>query len=252
MAPPRVDFSSPIPEGALPEVKGHKEAEFSAVHPLVPGPPCMWNLIGPTGTGKTTVVVKLLTTAGAWFQKFDRILYFVPTFYVDKNWALIVPKSKDCVFLEWDDETVRKLHKMLVAEADEDIKAGRKRRATLIVLDDSAGLQRSGPRMNGVDIMMALDRKINVSVVNMVQKWKGNLNSATRYNATHTSIFRLQSRDELGDVLKELCPPDVAYEEFEQMYLDAVMSGLGQFFHISRFSPVGHRFSVCFHGVYAL
>ena len=248
-----MDFTSPIPEGPLPEVAGREEVRFEKSHPLVPQLPCMWNIIGPTGTGKSTVLVKLLTTPGAWLGKFDRIIYFVPTFFVDKQWALLKVKNpEDCVFTNWDDQTVMMVHNKIKAEGATNLDNKKRQPATLLIFDDSAGLQRSGPKMNAVDVIMALDRKLNVSVANLVQKWKTNLGSATRYNATHTSIFRLQSRDELQDILKELCPPDIPYSAFIKMYLDSVMSGLGGFFHISRFSPVGARFSAGFNKVYTL
>lgn len=245
-------FTNPIGDGALPEVKGREEVDFERSHPLVPQLPFLYNMIGPTGSGKTTALVKLLITEGAWLHKFHRILYFVPTIHVDKNWALVQVKGDHVVFTDWNNETLLRLKDKLIEEADKNLAAGRKQPATLLILDDTAGLQRSSGTMSPIDVMYAICRKINLSIVNCVQKWTGNLNVATRNNATHTSIFKLQSRDELTKVMKDLCPPDLSEKQFLQMYLDAVGSGLGGFFHISRFSPVGSRFSAQFHKVYAL
>ena len=248
-APGRVDFTNPIGDGPLPEVAGREEVRFEKSHPLVPQLPCMWNLVGPSGVGKTTLLVRLLLTA--WRGKFDKIIVFNPLFKKDKNWALIhIPEDR--IFTTWTEQHIQKLHDQLNDNAKQCIERGERVPAVLVVLDDSAGLQKSKPGLNPVDVMSALDRKINVSVVNLGQTYKGIIGKTSRYNATHTSVFKLQSREELGVVMKELCPPDIPYKQFVKMYLDSTGEKLGDFFHTSRFSPVGARFSANFHRVYAL
>jgi hypothetical protein len=248
--PPRVVFDMSFKtEGELPQLQGREHVRSVKTHPLVPQLPFLWNIVGPSGTGKTTMAVK--TIIGPYLGAFDTILYFVPTFYTDPQWALIkAPKER--VFTEWDEGMLVELHERLRSDAERRRNTGEALPSILIVLDDTAGLQASRGKKAIMDVIYASDRKHGVSVMNMTQRFRNFLSPQVRWNATHTSIFRLASRDEVEHVMTELCPPDITYKQFMTMYNQAVNAGLGSFFHISRFSPVGNRFSIGFNQLFAI
>lgn len=232
----------PKPEGRMGVVS------FPKTHPLVPQPPFLWNIVGPTGVGKTTALIKALLTAYKYL--FDEIYYFVPTMYNDPGWALI-EANPDRVFTDWDDATLERLHQRINERAREARERDQSPPAALLVLDDSTGLQKVTGRLGPLDKIYALDRKNNLSVVNLAQKYRGQLSSLIRSNATHTSIFRIPTEYEIKAIVDDLRPVDIPHEQFMSMYHTAVNAGLGSFLHISRFSPSGHRFSVGFDRVFA-
>ena len=246
--PPRVDFGNFNIARPLPIVGGQGDAAVPKTHPLVPQPPFMWNVVGPTGSGKTTMVVHLLL--GPYRHLFDKIYYIVPTFKTDKNWRLI--DADDDKILPYDPAVLQEFHEKVAQKAEECRESGEPIPSVLLVLDDTAGKQASSSRMGPLDAIFATDRKHNVSVINMAQKYKSQIPTTARWNATHTSIFRLQSGDEVADLAKELRPPDLTFKQFMSMYNQAATARIGSFLHISRFSPTGTRFSIGFNQVFAI
>jgi hypothetical protein len=155
------------------------------------------------------------------------------------------------VFTDWDEQTLERLHTKISTRAREYRERGQDPPAVLMVLDDSTGLQRSLGRMGALDKIYALDRKNNFSVANLSQRYHAQLSPTVRLNATHTSLLRTSTAQELTDFIKDQRPPDISHQQMMSMYNTAVNAGLGSFLHISRFSPVGSRFSIGFDRVFA-
>lgn len=233
-------------DGAMPELDdkyGGEVEHMQAPHPAVPKVPFTWNVLGPSGQGKTTMVVRLLTTELRGV--FDHVFFFVPSFYQDDQWRHI-KHDPARVFTRWapEDFQVIHTHQRFLCTKERESKGKLRAPQVLIVIDDSMGYQHSGPKLNALDELYSYGRKSKVSIMNLAQRFKGQLSATIRRNATASSIFDLFNHGEYEAVREEMRRPGVSKKQFDAMYKAAVTSrDKGGFLHIDRMPAAGAPYS---------
>lgn len=138
----RLEDGTDYYEGPLPELKNKRdggEVEHTTVDaPQLPQPPFTWNIVGPSGQGKTTRVAALL--AGPYRGRFDKVFFFVPSFYTDDQWRHIAHDPAR-VFARWDPEDFGEILRFQKKLCYDERQRGSRAPDVLIVIDDSMGFQ---------------------------------------------------------------------------------------------------------------
>lgn len=241
-----IETDLPYFSGALPDMEEKfakkQEVDHTEVPlPSVPQPPFTWNVVGPSGQGKTTAVVRLLL--GPYRERFDDVFFFVPSFYTDDQWARLKhPKEK--VFLQWEPSDFSNILNYQRFLCHNERRGNTTAPNVLIVIDDSMGFQHSGSTITALDELYSYGRKLKISIMNLAQRYKQQLSTTVRRNATHTTIFDTFNQGEYLSVQDELRRPGVTRKQFEAMYKDATTKvEKGGALTISRLNNYGAPYS---------
>ena len=170
-------------------------------------------VLGPSGTGKTVVLVSLLLEQ--FRGTFSRIFVFSPSIWCDYTWRPVIEysarelgvdqQSEPTFFDEWDDAALQKIidQQMKVTEF---CKANKHRtlHQVIILVDDFADRPELLHKSGGVlDMLFARGRHAMISAVVSSQKLRA-LSTMVRVNATSWLCFKLRNQKELQALLEEL------------------------------------------------
>ena len=192
--------------------------------------------LGPSSSGKTNMLVTLLTDPRFYRGKFERIYWCSPTATVDPALDVLReyvqenmqqdqtddPTFHDGIPVEFLQSRVDRAKK--VAEYLKAKKAKQKGFSTLIVIDDLADVKKGLPAISKfVDSLFVKARHWGVSVILSTQKLKLPLISAcVRVNATAVFAWRLRSQFDLWDGLIYEYSALVSKERLYAAYKQAV------------------------------
>jgi hypothetical protein len=186
----------PLPKGDNEHID---EGRVRLLHPLVPRPPFLACLIGPTDAGKTTVIINMLMQNGGWRGFFDEIVIISPTVKRDSKWELINTTGER--FDHWDEEVEHELEAVL--KKGEMIAEGAPTRHVLFILDDFIGQGVGMTRNSFFGRLSTRYRWSNCSIIFSGQKMT-ELGPLVRNNATHFMIWPTKSGREITTLEHEL------------------------------------------------
>ena len=183
---------------------------------VVPSVPCRIILSAPSGSGKTILLVDMLTRIYAGC--FERIYVFSPSIHLDSVWTVVkdysskilgVPPEEETFFDSWDEG---KLSEILSTQKAV-VKHQKEEKATriysiIVVVDDFADdgrvmASRSGSGGSAINTLLTRGRHIFCSCLLSSQKQKA-IGSIARINAQALIIFRLRSKMELDAIIEEV------------------------------------------------
>ena len=198
---------------------------------VVPSVPCRLILSAPSNSGKTILLVDLLTRIYAGC--FERIYVFSPSVHLDSAWGPVkkystevlgVPPDEETFFDEWDEEKLAEIlsTQRAVVKHQKEQKASNKIFSIVVVVDDFADDQRvmasrSGSGGSAINQLLTRGRHMFCSVMLSSQKQKA-VGSIARINAQALIVFRLRSKAELDAILEEVSnfyPKEVLLEMYE-------------------------------------
>ena len=212
--------------------------------------------LGPSSSGKTNMLVTLLTDSRFYRNKFSHIYWCSPTATVDPSLDVLrdyirekgdqgeddpaFHDSIDVAFLQSRVDRQRKVTEYLKKH-----KLKQKGFNMLIVLDDLADVKRGLPEITRfVDSLFVKARHWGVSVILSTQKLKLPLISPTvRVNATVIWAWRLRNMSDLWDGLiheySALVPKEKLYEAYQQavsepynfLYINLLAQNLDNMFY---------------------
>jgi len=191
--------------------------------------------LGPSSSGKTNMLVTLLTDVRFYRHKFEKMYWVSPTSTVDPSLDVLRKYVKN--ELRQDQEEDPTFHdeinvSFLQSRVDRQKKVTEYVKKTktqkgfnmLIVLDDLADVKRGLPAISKfVDSLFVKARHWNVSVILSTQKLKLPLISPTvRVNATALFVWRLRNQSDLWDGLIYEYSALVSKEKLYAAYQQAV------------------------------
>ena len=217
--------------GALKE--GFKVEVPQSNNSILPRAPMRIIALGPSSSGKTNMLVTLLTDQRFYKHKFEHIYWCSPTASVDPSLDVLRKYVKND--LRQDQEEDPTFHdqidvQFLQSRVDkqrkvtEYLKNDRSQKGfnMLIVLDDLADVKRGLPQISKfVDSLFVKARHWNVSIILSTQKLKLPLISPTvRVNATALFVWRLRNQSDLWDGLiyeySALVSKELLYAAYQQ------------------------------------
>ena len=184
---------------------------------VVPSVPCRIILSAPSNSGKTVMLVDLLTRIYAGC--FERIYCFSPSIHLDSAWTPVkefsakvlgVPPEEETFFDSWDEDKLSEIlsTQRAVVKHQKEEKASNKIFSIVVVVDDFADdsrvmASRSGSGGSAINMLLSRGRHMFCSVMLSSQKQKA-VGSIARINAQALIIFRLRSKAELDAILEEV------------------------------------------------
>ena len=197
-----------------PLTEGYKVEVPQANNQILPRLALRGIFLGPSSSGKTNMLVTLLTDPRFYKNKFEKIYWCSPTATVDPSLDVLRKYVKNELRQDQDDDPT--FHDQidvpfLQSRVDkqkkitEYLKKDRSQKgfSMLVVLDDLADVKRGLPAIGRfVDSLFVKARHWNVSIVLSTQKFKLPLISPTvRVNATALFVWRLRNQSDLWDGL---------------------------------------------------
>ena len=163
--------------------------------------------VGPSGQGKSTTAVALLT--GPYAQCFDRIHIFSPSATVDTGWQPVRDMQKRWEEVTWHDsfdavalEEILRDQKERVAEAKAS-KTSKPLPASLIVLDDLADTPQVHRSHGLMATLFIRSRHLSISCWCSTQKYT-NIAPVARANARWILCWKLRGEKETKALAEEL------------------------------------------------
>ena len=195
---------------AMPPLKRPHEIKWRFRQPdgeVFPAMPASGLFLGPSGLGKTTTLVALMT--GPYKQVFARLHIFSPSALVDSGWQPIKDIEKRFEEVTWHEtfdeaalEAILKEQRDRVSE----LKAAKTTKPlpqSLIILDDLADTAAVHRTHGLMATLFIRSRHLGVSCWASTQKLT-NLAPVARSNARFLFVWRLRGKKELDALMEEL------------------------------------------------
>lgn len=180
------------------------------LHPLLPKPPFVLNVVAPRNSGKTNVLVDLLTRDDMFFGKFNLIFIWSKSFLHDSKWRNI-KLPKECVKTDYDPDYTMRLFDIISALVLKE------HFHTLFIFDDMIDQNIMNPSHLGpLESIAARGRHYNISMIILSQMYMRN-SSTVRNNATDVLAFRITNSDEFDKYASENREM-LSSKEFKMMY----------------------------------
>lgn len=205
-------------------VKESKKKLKVEMPPGLPVPPFLMTIVAPRNSGKTNLLIDLLTDENKMKGKFDIVLIWSRTYHLDPKWKNIrLPPGS--IFKEFNEADVTYL--MRVAEHVNRIEPVN----ALFIFDDmiTDGIM-NNRRMGELEAIAVRGRHMNVSIVILTQQYLA-LSPPVRNNTTNMCVFRIRNGDELEKIARENREA-LTTDEFKEMLYN-VTSERYSFLHIN-------------------
>lgn len=218
-----------VPSGRL-QVKKIPEPPIKRIKidELLPQPPFLLNMVAARKSGKTNLLVDLLTDVNKFSKKFDVIFIWSKSFYNDDKWKKL-GLDKKYVRNDYNEKELNSMIKNM-EKLYEEIKFN-----VLLVFDDMIDQKiMNVSRLGAIETVAVRGRHFGCSVVIVSQLYK-KLSGPIRVNATNTCVFRIRNNKELKKITEENqeCLTD---KEFMAIYRLATDVPFG-FLHINAQDP---------------
>lgn len=189
---------------------GHviKPPNFKCDHPLgknvkdpVPNNAFFWALIGSAGSGKTSLMVHLLTSADCYRKVFDHVHLIAP------EASLNSLSDKNNI---WDKHNREKIHHELnfftldlIHGKCKDRVVQKPRETTLLVIDDMAAHLKENQVQQKLREMVYNRRHLGLSIMILVQSYNS-MPLSVRKTLSHFSVFKPRNKKETENIFEEL------------------------------------------------
>lgn len=189
---------------------GHvvKPPDFKCDHPIgpnvkepVPNKAFFWALIGSAGSGKTSLMVHLLTDPNCYKKQFYHVHLIAPESSMgslsDKNnvWA---KHPQDKKHGELNFSTLQQIHDLCKQRVDE-----KPRQTTLVVIDDMAAHLKDNSIETKLRELVYNRRHLGLSIMILVQSYNS-MPLSVRKTLSHFSIFKPRNKKETEAIFEEL------------------------------------------------
>jgi len=217
------------------------------INPMLPRPTFSLFILAPTFSGKTTLILNLLTRRDAYRGIFDAIFIVSPTVNIDPLWNK-VEVSRGAMFSQWDEEAQFVLCKALADQTRrmELLRNGeiepKDMPRYLFVFDDIVGQGIGDDKMLREFATKA--RWANTSLIISSQRFR-EVARELRVNATDFALYDNPMGGELDAVAQEL-RGTLTRKEFFKVYREAVKEPHG-FLHVTRSANPDLRFRASMH-----
>jgi hypothetical protein len=212
----------------------------------LPLKPCNYGIFGRKGSGKTNLLLNLLTRKESpWFKHYDRIFLISPTAgRDDKLKDLLEDLGEGQYYQTLSNETLTDIIDKIDTHTEE-FKKKRKNKgktpAYLIIYDDIIHdlVRKKDTRL--ICMLATQNRHRHITNVYLLQKYNTYLPTVVRSNLDCISYYRTDNRGELEAFVKEQNQDEDALKE---MYQHATAEPYS-FLHINMYSPKTkfyHRF----------
>lgn len=170
----------------------------SKISKLLPQPPFLMTVVAQRASGKTNMVIDMLTDDNKLCKYFDLVFVWSTSYYHDSKWKNIhLPCEHITVHEKYDLPAIQHLFQTLQELAKT------KRMNTLFVFDDMIDQNVMHAQQMGVLEGIAVrGRHYNISIIVISQLYK-KLSSPMRVNSTNLVFFRIRNRNELEKVTEE-------------------------------------------------
>lgn len=178
------------------------------IHPYLPTHPAILAIVAPRKSGKTTLLVNLLTRKEMFKNFFHIIHIWSPTLMLDNKWQTVTKHlPEDCLHMQFNDQEFLQIMESF-AEADENIKKNKKKPNVLFVFDDSASEKGLFSRSFTSPAVKAAftGRHYNISMWIVSQSYKA-ISPGFRNNIFHWVIFDTPNEKEGSKMAEELSGP---------------------------------------------
>jgi GTPase SAR1 family protein len=218
------------------------------IHPVLPQPPFSLMITAPKGSGKSTVISRLIAgvpkrgdkPAIPYYKKFfDRVHIFSP------SWRLDASKSKQLAIPDDQIYDNEKEYPLIVEQIllDQEItieEEGKdKAHKVLLIFTDLAG-SNTFKFTHGIFVKLAFNlRHYNVSVIIDSQKYRS-INTAFRTNMSGHIFFQVHNQKEL-EAIREEQSNGLTKDEFNEVYQYST-SRPYSFLYLNYQKPIGERF----------
>ena len=187
--------------------------------------PCSTIMLAPSGGGKTSTIVDLIT--GPYARCFESIHVFSPSVFIDSAWDIVRDFAKGLKESTFSDEwNVGQIEEILAKQKAliREQKAAKRQKPLsqiLLVCDDRADDPAVENRSEGIlQTLFCRGRHAGISVFCASQKLRA-LATIVRVNARNLLVWRLRNQKEIVALLEELSAI-YPVETLHQMYLQAV------------------------------
>jgi hypothetical protein len=189
---------------------GHiiKPPEFKCDNPIgphikepVPNTAFFWAFIGSAGSGKTSLMVHLLSDKECYKKQFNHVHLIAP----ETSMASLSDKNNI-----WKNHPADKIHNDLswgvldtIHQKCKDRATGKPRENTLLVIDDMAAHLKDHSVENKLREMVFNRRHIGLSIMMLVQNYNS-MPLTLRKTLSHFSVFKPRNKKETGAIFEEL------------------------------------------------
>jgi Cdc6-like AAA superfamily ATPase len=159
-------------------------------------------LCGRRGSGKTTLATRLLVTANAFKNKFDKIVIISPTFYLSPQWRSF-DSSNWSIYTKYNPQIIEELLQDQSTSSMWRLK--RERPKILLILDDLGKTSRQIKKNDHdpLDTLSCNGRHLDISVMFLGQQFS-QMNTALRSNADIIIFFASHNLRDNLDLYNEV------------------------------------------------
>lgn len=176
----------------------HLEACNRKLHPNLPKLHFVLGMVCPRGTGKSNIIINLISENCFYLRNFHKVFIFSPTFHNDTKWENINIDDSQ-VFDELDDKAFPQFVEENLNNDD----------SKLLILDDLGSLQKH----KNFERFLIRHRHFNTSIIIANQYFKF-IGRAIRSNMTDLIVGKIQNVKEIEDIALEF---DIDKEAFRRM-----------------------------------
>lgn len=169
---------------------------------VMPEHPFLLAYVAPRKSGKTNAMVDSLLDKNKFRGKFDEIIIWSKTFYLDPKWQRL-KIEKECVHTEWNAREAQLVIDELTEDAEERMKENKPKRQVLVIFDDMLDSNIMNKHHAGpMESIAARGRHSGISCIIVYQELRC-ISPVVRTNITNLVIFRIKNALELKKICDE-------------------------------------------------
>ena len=194
---------------------------------------------GKSGSGKTNLLLNLLTKKEFYNNYFHYILIFSPTIGCGDDMYDVLKLPEENIMNDFNEEHLNNIieaRKALIKEKGIEYVAKNSR--MLIIMDDCIASQKGFLQSPSALKMFALLRHYLVSVIILIQSYN-KIPRALRINSNATMVFP-STQSEIEVLIDEITPPNFKKRDFEKV-IDYATSEQYQFLYINNHAAPDKR-----------
>lgn len=193
-------------------MKENKKLAKCKIEYGLPEPPFFLTVVAPRKSGKTNLVVDLLTDKDKLYGKFDAVFIWSRTFMLDGKWKNItLPPGS--IFTEYVEEELA-----MIMDAIEDLHKEVSVNILLIFDDMVTEKIMNSHRIGQIESVAVRGRHSGTSCIIITQQYLS-LSPPVRNNTTNMVIFRVRNGDEMEKITREN-REWLTMDEFKKMFFE--------------------------------